>query len=88
MSSALNRTVHLQLSLCLSFYLRRSLGGYTVGTTARFRVEIVEALAPQISPLNPAEVPAVAYEHLFHLPSIGHSFLPPAQWKVRGLLSG
>jgi hypothetical protein len=67
MSSALNRTVHLQLSLCLSFYLRRSLGGYTVGTTARFLVEIVEALAPQISPLNPAEVPAVAYEHLFHL---------------------
>jgi hypothetical protein len=37
----------MELSLCLSFYLRRSLRGYTVGTTAGFLVEIVEALAPQ-----------------------------------------
>jgi hypothetical protein len=37
----------MKLSLCLSFYLRRSLGGYTVGTTAGFPVKIVEALAPQ-----------------------------------------
>jgi hypothetical protein len=57
----------MQLSLCLSFLLRRSLGGYTVGTTVGFWVEIVEALAPQTLPPNPAEVPAVAYEHLFRL---------------------
>jgi hypothetical protein len=37
----------MELSLRLSFYLRRSLGGYKVGTTAGFVVEIVEALAPQ-----------------------------------------
>jgi hypothetical protein len=36
----------MELSLCLSFYLRRSLGGYTVGTTMGFLVEIVQALTP------------------------------------------
>jgi hypothetical protein len=35
----------MELSLCLSFYLRRGLKGYTVGTTTGFPVEIVEALA-------------------------------------------
>jgi hypothetical protein len=39
-------SLHMELSLCLSFYLRHSLGGYTVGTTAGFPVKIVEALAP------------------------------------------
>jgi hypothetical protein len=29
-------TTHMELSLCLSFQLRRSLRGYTVGTTAGF----------------------------------------------------
>jgi hypothetical protein len=57
----------MKLSLCLSFLLRHSLGGYTVGTTAGFRVKTVEPLAPQTLPLNPVEVPAVAYEHLFCL---------------------
>jgi hypothetical protein len=37
----------MELSLRLSFYLRRSLEGYTVGTTMGFPIEIVEALAPQ-----------------------------------------
>jgi hypothetical protein len=46
-SSTLYLSVHQELSLCLSFYLTRSLRGYTVGTTVRFPVEIVEALAPQ-----------------------------------------
>jgi hypothetical protein len=36
----------MELSLCLSFYLRRSLGGYKVGTTVGFPVEIMETLAP------------------------------------------
>jgi hypothetical protein len=44
--SVLYLLVHMELSFRLSFYLRRSLGGYTVGTTAGFPVEIVEALAP------------------------------------------
>jgi hypothetical protein len=35
------------LSFHLSFYLKRSFGGYTVGTTAGFPVETVEALAPR-----------------------------------------
>jgi hypothetical protein len=30
----------------LSFYLRRSLRGYTVGNTTGFQVELVEVLAP------------------------------------------
>jgi hypothetical protein len=46
-SSALYLSVNMELSLRLHFYLRRSLRGYTVGTTAGFPVEIVEALAPQ-----------------------------------------
>jgi hypothetical protein len=37
----------MEFSLYLSFYHRRGLGGYTVGTTTEFPVEIVEALAPQ-----------------------------------------
>jgi hypothetical protein len=45
-SSMLYQSVHKELSLHLSFYLRRSLGGYTVGTTAGFLVKIVEAFAP------------------------------------------
>jgi hypothetical protein len=36
----------MELSLRLSFYLKHSLGGYTVDTTAGFSVKIVEALAP------------------------------------------
>jgi hypothetical protein len=46
-SSALYLLVHMELSLRLSFYLRRSLHGYTVGTTVGFPVKIMEALAPQ-----------------------------------------
>jgi hypothetical protein len=33
-------------SLHLSFYIRHSLGGYTVDTTAAFHIKIMEALAP------------------------------------------
>jgi hypothetical protein len=36
----------MDLSLYLGFYLRHSLGGYTVNTTAGFLVKIMEALAP------------------------------------------
>jgi hypothetical protein len=43
MLTAQNYVVHMELSLCLSFYLRRSLGGTTVGLL----VKIVEALAPR-----------------------------------------
>jgi hypothetical protein len=46
-SSALYISVHMELSICLSFYLRCSLRGYTVGTTVEFLLKIVEALAPQ-----------------------------------------
>jgi hypothetical protein len=46
-SSALYLSIYMELSLRLSFYLRCSLGGYTVGTTIGFPVEIVEALGPQ-----------------------------------------
>jgi uncharacterized SAM-dependent methyltransferase len=45
-SSMLYPSVHMELSLRLSFYLRHSLGGYTVDTTAGFLVKIMEALAP------------------------------------------
>jgi hypothetical protein len=44
-SSVLYLLVDIDLSLCLSFYLRCNLRGYTVGSTARFLVKIVEALA-------------------------------------------
>jgi hypothetical protein len=36
----------MELSLWLSFYVRRNLGAYTVGTIVGFPTEIVEALAP------------------------------------------
>jgi hypothetical protein len=39
-------TLHMKLSLCLSFYLRHSLRGYMVGTTTGFLVKTMEALAP------------------------------------------
>jgi hypothetical protein len=45
-SSASNQVVHMEVSLRLNFYLSCSLGGYMVGTTTGFPVEIVEALAP------------------------------------------
>jgi hypothetical protein len=43
-SSALYLSVHMELRRSLSFYLRRSLRGYTVGTTPGFKVELMEAL--------------------------------------------
>jgi hypothetical protein len=46
-SSELYQSVHMKLSLYLSFYLKHRLRGYMVGTTVGFWVEIVEALAPQ-----------------------------------------
>jgi hypothetical protein len=46
-SSVLYLSVYMELSIRLSFYLRRSLGGYTVGTTVGFPIQIMEALAPQ-----------------------------------------
>jgi hypothetical protein len=46
-SSVLYLSVHMELSLCLRFYLRRSLRSYMVGTTVGFPVKIMEALAPQ-----------------------------------------
>jgi hypothetical protein len=54
-----NKAVHMELSLCLSFQLRHSLGGYMVGTTTGFHVETVEA-------------PIVTYEYLFCLPLSTH----------------
>jgi hypothetical protein len=36
----------MELSLCVSFYLRHILGGYTGDTIARFPVKIMEGLAP------------------------------------------
>jgi hypothetical protein len=71
----------------LSFYLRCSLEGYTVGTTVGFRVEIVEALAPQSSLPQRTKVPAVAYEHLFRLPFRGCSYYhtpPPPRTQRKG----
>jgi hypothetical protein len=45
-SSSQNKAVHMELSLRLSFQLSHSLGGYMVGTTVRFQVTTMEALAP------------------------------------------
>jgi hypothetical protein len=44
---AQNKVVHIEFSLRLSFYLKRSLRSYTVGTTVGFPVETIEALAPR-----------------------------------------
>jgi hypothetical protein len=56
-SSALYLSVHMELSLRLSFYLKHSLAGYTVGTTVGFPVEIVEALALQFHSRIPQKCP-------------------------------
>jgi hypothetical protein len=40
-------SIHIELSLRLSFYLRHKLGGYMVGTTMGFPIEIVEVLDPE-----------------------------------------
>jgi hypothetical protein len=42
-----NKAINIKLSLRLNFYLRCSLGGYMVGTTTGFPLEIMKALAPQ-----------------------------------------
>jgi hypothetical protein len=44
-SSAKNKAIHMELSLCLSFYLRHILGGYMMGTIAGFSIKTMEALA-------------------------------------------
>jgi hypothetical protein len=44
--SLYNQAVYMELSLRMSFYLRCSLGSYTVSINAGFPVKIVEALAP------------------------------------------
>jgi hypothetical protein len=46
-SSVLYQLVHIELDLRLSFYLKRSLRGYMVGTTMGFQAKIVEALPPK-----------------------------------------
>jgi hypothetical protein len=43
---AQNKAVHMQLSLHLSFQLRQSPRGYTVGTIVGFYVAVMEALVP------------------------------------------
>jgi hypothetical protein len=45
-SSVQNKEVHIELSLHLNFHLRRSLGGYMVGTIMGFPVQTLKALAP------------------------------------------
>jgi hypothetical protein len=40
--SVQNKVVHMEVSLCLSFYLRCSLGGYTVVTTMGFPIETMQ----------------------------------------------
>jgi hypothetical protein len=47
----------MELNLRPSFYLRRSLEGYTVDTTVGFPVKIVEALAPQSHRQIPRKCP-------------------------------
>jgi hypothetical protein len=46
-SSVQNQAVHMELSLCLSFYLKCSLEGYMGNTTTVFLVKTMELLAPQ-----------------------------------------
>jgi hypothetical protein len=41
--------MHIVVSLCLSFYNRCNLGGYTMGTTTGFPVEIVDALTQDLT---------------------------------------
>jgi hypothetical protein len=48
----------------------------------------MEALAPLISSLNPAEMPIVAYEHLLHLPLRGCSFYHPLNGSLRSYCRG
>jgi hypothetical protein len=52
----------MELSLCLSFLLCRSLGGYTVGNMTGFRVTAMASLP------NHVVVLVVTYENLFFLP--------------------
>jgi hypothetical protein len=42
-SSAQNKTVHMELSLRMSFQLRRNLKGYTVDTIVGFPIETMES---------------------------------------------
>jgi hypothetical protein len=53
-SSEQNKAVHMELSICLSFQLSRSVRGYMVGTTAGF--------SHMVLPPNPMVVPTITYE--------------------------
>jgi hypothetical protein len=82
-SSALCISVHMELSLCLSFYLRHNIGGYTVGTTAGFLGEIVEALVPQSHRRIPRKCPQYQISTYFtHCRVTGSSHL------LNGVLGG
>jgi hypothetical protein len=86
-SSVQTYTLHIKLSLCLSFLghmqPRRLPGGYHCGIPSPDH----GGLSPIVTPLNPVVAPTTSYEYLFCLPSIDQ-IQPPAQWKARTLLSG
>jgi hypothetical protein len=54
---AQNKVVHMNFSLCLRFYLKRSFLGSTVHATAGFLVELMEVFAPQCHCRTPWKCP-------------------------------
>jgi hypothetical protein len=85
--SALYLSIHMELSLRQSFFLRRNLRGYTVGTTARFPVEITEALALQSHHRIPRKCP----QYYMSTCSAHHQVIwlqPLTRSRAQGLLSG
>jgi hypothetical protein len=75
-SSVLYLSVHMKLSLCLSFFIS------DVASEARRWAPL---WPPAFSPPNPAEVSTIPYENLFR-PLSSDRLQPPAQRRARGLL--
>jgi hypothetical protein len=71
------QTISIQFSPLLSYHFEHGLGGYMVVTTTRIPAEIVQAVVPQTTSLNPVEMPTIVYGQLLYLPLRGFYFSLP-----------
>jgi hypothetical protein len=82
-SSAQTYTVHMKLSLCMSFSTQTQPRGLHGGHHHGISSPDHGGLSPIITPPNPTTVHTISYEYLFYLPS--SELLRPT---ARGLLLG
>jgi hypothetical protein len=87
MSLMQSYTVHMKLTLRLSFLAQVQPRGLHGGHHRGISNIDHGGLSPKITPLNPAVAPTTSYEYLFCLPSSDWLW-PPTRWKARGYCQG